>query len=113
MKKMRRTLGVLLAFGLLFAAPALAATSVSFGGGSANMQPGFNNMIRACDNQVDGHRVRAWYYQINQTYGEPTYSAWAPSGGCSEYQGTSWGQPMREFRVCVEEEGCSAWVRYG
>ena len=110
-KKISHALGVLVAFGLLFAAPALAANSVSFGGGRAEIQPGYNNMIRACDTQVDGHRVRAWYYHTSQNPGEPTLTPFAPSGGCTQFQGTSWGLPIGEFRICVEYEGCSAWVR--
>ena len=111
--KIRRTAGAAAVFGLLFAAPALAANSVSYGGGTAQIQPGYNNMIRACDTQVDGHRARAWFYNNLQNPGEPTLTPFAPSGGCTEYMGSSWGLPITEFRICVEDEGCSAWVRRG
>jgi hypothetical protein len=111
-KKIRRTLGVFVVLGLVVAVPALAVTRVYHPEGSyAELQPGFNNMIHACDRDVDGHRVRAWYAHNLQNPGEYTYSAWAPSGGCSEYQGSSWGLPIAMFRVCVEGEGCSDWWR--
>ena len=111
--KITRMLGALLVAGLVIAAPALAAMSVSFGGGTAQVQPNTNNRIRACDNQVDGHRARAWFYSNTQNPAEPTLTPWAPSGGCTEYMGTGWGSPIVEFRICVEAEGCSAWVRRG
>ena len=110
-RKIRRTLGGLLVTVMVLAAPAFADDSVSFGGGVAQVRPGHNNMIRACDTQVDGHRVRAWFYHVLQYPGEPTLTPFAPSGGCTEWMGTSWGQALREFRVCVEAEGCSPWVR--
>ena len=112
-KKIKRTLGAFVVLGLVVAVPAFAANSVSYGGGRADIQPGYNNMIRACDTQVDGHRVRAWYYNNLSAPDAPTYSAWAPSGGCSQYQGTAWGLPITRFRVCVEVEGCSDWVNRG
>jgi hypothetical protein len=108
-RKIRRTLGLFLVLGLVGAVPALATDSVVYTGGYAQIKPGYNNLIHACDIRVDGHRVRAWYYH---TLGDdaPTYTAWAPSGGCSDYQGTAWAQPITRFRVCVEDVGCSEWV---
>jgi hypothetical protein len=111
--KIKRTLGGLVVAGLVVAAPALAANSVSFGGGRADIQPGTNNRIRACDTQLDGHRARAWFYVNTQNPSEPTFTPFAPSGGCTEYMGGSWGSPIVEFRICVEAEGCSAWVKRG
>lgn len=67
----------------------------------------WNDHLRWCDRQVDGHRVRAWYQ--GQWASEPTYTAWAPSGGCYEI-GTNYGSGLIvKYRVCVEAEGCSAW----
>jgi hypothetical protein len=109
--KIRRALAGMIATGLVIAVPAFAADSVSFGGGTAQIRPGTNNFIRACDTQVDGHRARAWFYSNTQNPAEPTFTPFAPSGGCTEYMGTGWGSPIVEFRICVEYEGCSAWVR--
>jgi hypothetical protein len=111
--RIKRLLGGLFVLGLVVAAPALAANSVSFGGGRADIQPNTNNRIRACDTQVDGHRARAWFYSNTQNPAEPTLTPFAPSGGCPDYMGTGWGSPIVEFRICVEAEGCSAWTRRG
>ena len=109
--KIKRMLGGFIAVGLVVAVPAFAADSVSYGGGTAQIQPGTNNMIRACDTQVDGHQVRAWLRTNTQNQGDYTTTPFAPSGGCTEYMGGGWGSPITEFRVCVEAEGCSPWVR--
>jgi hypothetical protein len=112
--RIKRTLGGLFVLGLVIAAPALAANSVSFGGGRAEMKPGSNTWIRACDTQVDGHRVRAWYYTNTQNPAEPTLTPFAPSGGCTDYVPGSWGSPISAFRICVEAEGCSdPWTQRG
>jgi hypothetical protein len=109
-RKIGRTLGMLLVVGLVVAVPAFAIDRVYHPEGSyAELHPSYNNRIHACDRDVDGHRVRAWYYTSIQYPDEPTYSAWAPSGGCSDWQGSSWGLPIARFRVCVEAEGCSGW----
>jgi hypothetical protein len=111
--RIKRTLGGLFVLVLVVAAPALAANSVSFGGGRAEMKPGTNTWIRACDTQVDGHRVRAHYYTNTQNPAEPTYTPFAPSGGCTDWVPGSWGSPISAFRICVEVEGCSAYVQRG
>jgi hypothetical protein len=103
--KFMRMLGGLFVAGLVIAAPALAVSSVSFGGGRAELLG--NNRIRACDTQVDGHRVRAWFYTNLQNPAEPTITPWAPSGGCTEPMAGTWGSPIAGFRICVEAEGCS------
>jgi len=66
----------------------------------------------ACDYDVDGHRVRA---HIDTSFGPEEVdriSAWAPSQGCSEPEGVSYGGGhILKIRICTEGEGCSAWKR--
>ena len=111
--KIKRMLGGLFVAGLVLAAPALAQNSLSWGGGRAEMKPGTNNWIRACDTRVDGHRVRVWYYTNTQNPAEPTFTPFAPSGGCTQYVPGSWGSPIAAFQVCVEAVGCSGYVPRG
>lgn len=59
--------------------------------------------VRACDNQVDGHRVRAWA-RAGGGDGNPI-TDWAPSGGCSTWNPVN----IAWLRVCVEDEGCGPW----
>jgi hypothetical protein len=111
--KIKRMLGALFVAGLVFAAPALAYNTYSWGGGRAEMKPGSNTYIRACDTRVDGHRVRVWYYTTTQNPSEPTFTPFAPSGGCTAYVPGSWGSPIAAFQVCVEAVGCSGYVPRG
>ena len=69
-----------------------------------------HHWMTICDANVDGHRVRAWY--IGQwADNEPSWTAWAPSGGCVSH-GTGNAQTIFKIRVCVEEEGCGAWKEW-
>jgi hypothetical protein len=64
----------------------------------------------ACDYDVDGHRVRASIDTVEAGPGPDRYSAWAPSQGCSEWEGISYGGVyILRIRTCTEGEGCSAW----
>ena len=67
---------------------------------------------RACDYHVDGHRVRA---HIDTSFGPEEVdrlSAWAPSQGCSQWEGVQYGGGhILKIRTCTEGEGCSGWVR--
>ena len=66
----------------------------------------WNNWARWCDYDVDGHGVRAW---LDFGRGTVIQTAWAPRMGC-EYMGTAWPWGnIHLYRVCVEQEGCSAW----
>jgi hypothetical protein len=70
----------------------------------------WSRYIRACDRQVDGHQVRAWW-EGSFAPGQYWQTAWAPSGGCVQ-QGTQYGSGnILRYRICVEAEGCSAWRR--
>ncbi|CAA9240884.1 MAG: hypothetical protein AVDCRST_MAG41-1404 [uncultured Corynebacteriales bacterium] len=59
--------------------------------------------ITVCDTAVDGNRVRAHLYRND---GQVFYTGWAPSQSC-----TTEGHPtsILRFRVCAENNGCSAW----
>src|SRR6185295_19816114 len=105
--KIKRLLGGLVVAGLVIAAPALAVNSYSWGGGRAEIRPGYNQFIRACDTRVDGHRVRVWFYANVQNPSEPTFTPFAPSGGCTDWSSAVYGSPIAAFKVCVEAVGCS------
>jgi hypothetical protein len=80
----------------------------------------WNTQVRACDRDVDGHRVKLeWVGNLDYAGhwfppegGEdhPWSTAWAPSRGCVD-QGIGGGSTVLKFRVCVEHEKCSAWRR--
>jgi hypothetical protein len=64
--------------------------------------------LYACDIHIDGHRVRLHY--LNQATTNPEnyrVTDWAPSQGCAAPD-RSWVL-ITYVRVCVENEGCSAW----
>jgi hypothetical protein len=64
----------------------------------------------ACDYDVDGHRVRAHIDTVEAGPGPDRLSAWAPSQGCSQWEGISYGGVyILRIRTCTEGEGCSAW----
>jgi hypothetical protein len=69
-----------------------------------------HHWYKACDRQVDGHRVRLHYSTWANT-GLILYSAWSPSQSCTQEASTTLGVTMYQFRICVEAEGCSAWKR--
>lgn len=69
-----------------------------------------HSMIVVCDRHKDGHRVRAWYFHQMRPYTEPNPTGWAPSGGCHR-EGATWGYRIERFRVCIEVEGCTNYVR--
>jgi len=112
-KKIGRTLGVFLVIGLMVAVPAFAVNAIA----RHPSDPSYAELkddvwVRACDRDVHGHRVRAWYFTAMQDPDGPTETNWAPSGGCTEFRGTSWGQPAARMRICVEGEGCGPyWQR--
>jgi hypothetical protein len=104
---------VMFGLGMALAIPAVAQASPagyvvhptdgSYGYVRADLQT-----LYACDIRVDGHRVRLHY--TNQAIQNPDnyqVTAWAPSQGCATPQ-KSWFL-IRAVRVCVEQEGCSAW----
>jgi hypothetical protein len=63
--------------------------------------------LYACDIHVDGHRVRLHYVNAATQWHNYQRTTWAPSQGCAAPQ-RSWHY-IRAVRVCVENEGCSAW----
>ena len=66
----------------------------------------------ACDYHVDGHRVRAHIDTVEPGPGPDRYSGWAPSQGCSGWEGISYGGVyILRIRTCTEGEGCSAWKK--
>jgi hypothetical protein len=73
---------------------------------------GPSGAYKACDYDVDGHRVRA---HIDTSAGPEEVdrqSAWAPSQGCSEPEGVQYGgNHILKIRSCTEGEGCGPWVR--
>jgi hypothetical protein len=68
-----------------------------------------NGFLSACDYDVDGHQVRAWYTP-RYGGGEIYYTNWAPSGGCTPAARFLYGSGYNQFRICVEAEGCGPWV---
>lgn len=81
----------------------------AFGSGSPNSYAceKWNYRVRACDRHVDGHQVWAGY-EMEFAPGFYWTTAAAPSGGCVT-QGAA-GNILR-YRVCVTNEGCSAFRR--
>ena len=66
----------------------------------------------ACDYHVDGHRVRAHIDTVEPGPGPDRYSGWAPSQGCSQWEGVNYGGIyILRIRTCTEHEGCSAWKK--
>lgn len=84
--------------------PAQAQVCSSHSGGGSACVDGM--WITTCDNQVDGHRVRS--HIRFSSGGTVYYTGWAPSQGCYREGHLS---RIYEFRVCIEEEGCTAWKR--
>jgi hypothetical protein len=94
----------------------------AFGSGKPNSYgcEYWDTHVRACDRDVDGHRVKLeWVGSLD--YGghwfppeggddHPWATDWAPSRGCTE-AGTWASGTLIKIRVCVEKEGCSAWRR--
>lgn len=80
----------------------------------------WNNFVRACDRDVDGHRVKVeWVGNLDYAGhwfppegGEdhPWGTDWAPSRGCVD-QGIGGSGIVMKFRVCVEQEKCTPWRR--
>jgi hypothetical protein len=72
----------------------------------------WNNWIKVCDRHVDGHRVRVeWLGDLDRPGVDGPWSTdWAPSQGCLDQSIGASGIVIK-FRVCVENEGCSAWRR--
>jgi hypothetical protein len=88
----------------LFNAPASTAQTgwIYVHGGQARWDS--LDRLEYCDTLVDGNRVRV---QLRAYAGGTVYySGWAPSQGCNtEGHPTS----ITQFRVCAENNGCSAW----
>ena len=55
-----------------------------------------------CDTMYDGNQVRIHVDGASGWEAGP----WAPSGGCTTYRPTYYGEV---FRVCAENVGCSYW----
>ena len=80
----------------------------------------WDTVVRACDRDKDGHRVKTEWVGALDYPGHwfppeggddhPWATDWAPSGGCTE-AGTYASGALIKIRVCVEKEGCSAWRR--
>ena len=81
----------------------------------------WDTVVRACDRDKDGHRVKTeWVGGLDGAHhpwfppeggdDHPWATDWAPSGGCTE-AGTYASGALIKIRVCVEKEGCSAWRR--
>lgn len=66
-----------------------------------------HDYLKACDQEADGHGVRAHWRTIT---GDIGVTGWDPDGANGPYCG--WGVPPSsaiEFRVCENDVGCSAW----
>jgi hypothetical protein len=91
----------------------------AFGSGKPNSYgcEYWNTWVRACDRDVDGHRVRVqWVGGLDRAGGlvDPEgswYTDWAPSQGCVDDGTPAYSAPLIKLRVCVEQEGCSPWRR--
>lgn len=92
-------------FGSVGTAQALSYAPSSVDPGSYAVASGWL-WVAACDGQVDGNRVRAWYRTATGDYPSPY---WAPSGGCSDWHTPSGGRAITEIRACTENEGCGLW----
>ena len=65
----------------------------------------------ACDYDVDGHRVRG-HIDVAGSATDDRYTAWAPSQGCTQWAGVSYGGIyILRIQTCTEHEGCSAWKK--
>jgi hypothetical protein len=92
------------------AAPSCATTVYHPTDNSWSCASGISGWYHACDYHVDGHRVRAHIDTIEAGPGPDRLSAWAPSQGCSQWEGISYGGVyILRIRTCTEDEGCSAW----
>lgn len=74
------------------------------------------SMITVCDRDRDGRKVRAWWHSWMLPYSEPLPTGWAtrsPADGSPRChtQGSTLGQPIFDVRVCVEEQGCTRWMK--
>jgi hypothetical protein len=63
----------------------------------------------ACDTQVDGNRVRNHYKYEGSSYNYVGIY-WAPSGGCVTEYVNAYAR-IAYLRVCIENEGCTGYVR--
>jgi hypothetical protein len=61
--------------------------------------------MRACDEEVDGNRVRMWWKTLA---GSQNQSPWAPSQGCTA--DVSLPGQAAFVRVCEEDASCSEYV---
>jgi hypothetical protein len=102
---------VMLALGMALAIPATALAVTGYvlhpSDPSYGYVQGDHQTLYACDIHVDGHRVRLHYVNLATQWHNYQRTTWAPSQGCAPPQ-KSWHR-IRGVRVCVENEGCSAW----
>lgn len=66
----------------------------------------FHSNIQACDQEADGHGVRAHWRSFN---GNITVGSWDPNGAYGACGEDFLPPDAQEFRVCEAEVGCSAW----
>ena len=95
----------------------------AFGSGKPNSYgcEYWNNWVRACDRDVDGHRVMVqWvgpldypghWFPPEGGDDHPWGTGWAPSRGCIDDGSPASSGGVLKLRVCVEKEGCSPWRR--
>jgi hypothetical protein len=70
----------------------------------------------ACDRVSDGNRVRA-NYEFGEIGDQIIHGNWDPNGansGCSIdlFPASGWPRHPEWQRVCVENQGCSAWIHH-
>jgi hypothetical protein len=109
-----RRMWVLLGLTLALAVPASAVAASGYVVHPSDpsygyVRPSDQQTYWACDLHVDGHRARLHFRNEFMSPGNYLTSYWAPSQGCTA-PARSWGWIV-EFRICVENEGCSAWKR--
>lgn len=92
------------------AAPSCSTTVYHPTDNSWSCASGPAGWYHACDYHVDGHRVRAWIDTVEPGPGPDRFSGWAPSQGCSGWEGISYGGVyILRIKTCTEDEGCSGW----
>jgi hypothetical protein len=68
----------------------------------------FHTRFHACDHEVDGHKVRAWWKSLAGSTGVGRWDPDGAGGACSDDPLP--GQAVW-IRICEEVAGCSAWYR--
>jgi hypothetical protein len=93
------------------AAPAQAGTVEAVHADGSWVTVSDKHAVAVCDHDPDGHKTYArlwnWYEPDYFTSAHDTYGRDAAGRWCLHFGVVGWG--IRQFAVCVQFEGCSAW----